>query len=97
MLANYYKIKVPQEFINKTLQQMQKVQKHFLENVEGCIKYQCSQDIEDETSMYIFVIWVDHELYKKNLDSEYQKKEILINTLSIMLLFCRQNNLSFQK
>ena len=26
--------------------------------------------------MYAFVIWENQELYEKNLDSEYQKKEI---------------------
>jgi quinol monooxygenase YgiN len=76
MLANYYKVSVPEKFINKVILQMIKVQNHFMKNVDGCIKYQCSQDLEDKTIMYLLVIWEDKEIYEGNLDSEYQKKEI---------------------
>lgn len=76
MLANYYKISVPENFINKVILRMIKVQNHFMKNVDGCIKYQCSQDLEDKSIMYLFVVWENKEKYEKNLDSEYQKTEI---------------------
>jgi quinol monooxygenase YgiN len=77
MLANFYKIKVPVEYLDQTLEQSRKVQAHFSKNVEGCLKYQCSRDIEDQAIFYIFVIWENQEQYEKNLDSEFQKIEVL--------------------
>lgn len=76
MLANHYKITVPEKFVDQTVEQMKKVQAHFSERVDGCIKYQCSRDIEDPSILYIFVIWESREQYEKNLDSQYQKEEI---------------------
>ena len=76
MLANYYKYTIPEEFVAQAILQMRKVQNHFIKNVDGCIKYQCSQDIQDKTIMYVFVIWENKEKYTKNLDSKYQEKEI---------------------
>ena len=76
MIANYYKFSVPEEFVDKVLLQMKKVQDHFSANVEGCLKYQCTRDIEDKTMMYIFVIWEKREQYEKNLETDYQQKEI---------------------
>lgn len=76
MLANYYKFTIPEKFVTQVILQMRNVQNHFIKNVDGCIKYQCSQDIEDKTIMYVFVIWENQEKYDKNLDSDYQEKEI---------------------
>lgn len=76
MLANNYKYIIPEKFIPQAILQMRKVQDYFIKNVDGCIKYQCSQDIEDKTIMYVFVIWENREKYEKNLDSNYQEKEI---------------------
>ncbi len=76
MLANSYKFTVPEKFVNQVILQMRKVQEHFINNVDGCVKYQCSQDIDEKTIMYIFVIWESQEKYEKNLDSDFQKMEI---------------------
>ena len=76
MIGNYYKFTIPEKYVDQVLLQMRKVQNHFMNHVEGCLKYQCSKDIEDKTVMYIFVIWEDWETYESNLDSDYQKKEI---------------------
>jgi len=76
MLATNYKVTVPEKFLNQVISQMIKVQNHFLNNVDGCIKYQFSQDLEDKTIIYLLVIWENQALYEENLDSEYQQKEV---------------------
>lgn len=76
MLANYYKVTVPENFLDQVIPQMLKVQNHFMDNIDGCIKYQFTQDLEDKTILYLFVIWENKALYEINLDSNYQKKEV---------------------
>lgn len=76
MLANYYKVTVPEKYLDQVIPQMCKVQDHFLKQVKGCLKYQFSQDLKDRSVLYLFVVWKNKEEYEKNLDTEYQKKEI---------------------
>lgn len=76
MLANHYKVTVPKKKLNQLIPQMCKVQRHFNNNVEGCIKWLFSQDLKDEGIIYLFVIWESKEVYEKNLGSEYLKTEV---------------------
>lgn len=77
MIALYYKFSVQEKYVNQAISQARKVQKHFIDNVDGCIQYQCTQDLDDKTIMYIFCIWESKEKHEKALESDFFQKEIL--------------------
>jgi quinol monooxygenase YgiN len=77
MIAIFYKFCVDEKFVAQAISQARKVQKHITNNVDECIKYQCSQDLDDKTIMYIFCIWKSQEKHEEYLKSEFIQKEVL--------------------
>nr|WP_319393462.1 antibiotic biosynthesis monooxygenase [uncultured Desulfobacter sp.] len=76
MIAIFYKFCVDEKFVDQTISQARKVQKHITDNVDACIKYQCSRDLDDKTIMYIFCIWESQEKHEEYLKSEFIQKEV---------------------
>ncbi|MEA1967170.1 MAG: antibiotic biosynthesis monooxygenase [Thermodesulfobacteriota bacterium] len=76
MFANYYKLAIPKEYLNKAIAQMCKIQNNLINNAEGCVKYQFTQDLENENLVYLFAMWETKENYDKNFESRYGEIEI---------------------
>ncbi len=72
MLANYYKFEIPEHYLEEIRSLIDGIETHFKEDVDGCLKYQFTQDLKNPSFLYLFTLWKTKEDYEKNLDSEYQ-------------------------
>jgi len=76
MLANYYKIMIPKESLDEAIPQICKVQSYLESSADGCIKFQFTQDLANESTVYLLSIWDTKENYEKNLGSAYDRIEV---------------------